>query len=176
MSILLSCLLLPLHLQTYFFQNEYRGVEMEISKACYEHLRHADVKMWELLIAFILPCFLSWEVLVWSTAQQQPPAHPSCCGEVSAAVHCCYTEWCWMAVGFCYSHCCVAKLYLCVSLALGQLKPHVHNELEVDFWSCTMAPVSNTYVTGLFSITEIPLLRGNNSAQQVFEGQDFNLY
>lgn len=52
----------------------------------------------------------------------------------------------------------------------------MHNELEVDFQSCTMAPVSNTYVTGLFSITEIPLLRWNHSAQQVFESQDFNLY
>lgn len=45
------------------------------------------------------------------------------------------------------------------------------NELEVNFQSCTVGPVSDTYVTGLFSITEILLLRGDRSAEQMF-----NLY
>lgn len=52
----------------------------------------------------------------------------------------------------------------------------MHNELEVNFHSCTMAPVSNTCITGLFSITEIPLLRGDCSAEQMLKGQDLNLY
>lgn len=43
----------------------------------------------------------------------------------------------------------------------------MHNELEVNFQSCTMAVMSNTYVTGLFSITEIPLLRGDCSAEKL---------
>lgn len=54
----------------------------------------------------------------------------------------------------------------------------MHNELEVNFQSCTMAVMSNTHkrsVTGLFSITEIPLLRGDCSAEKLFEGQGLNL-
>lgn len=52
----------------------------------------------------------------------------------------------------------------------------MHNELEVIFQSCTMASVSTMYVTSFFSIAEIPLQRGEYSAEQMFGGQDLNLY
>lgn len=71
---------------------------------------------------------------------------------------------------------CSWNVCIYVTLPLRELKPYMHNELEVNFQSCTMAPVGNTDVTGLFSITGIPLLRGDCSAEQMFEGQDLNLY
>jgi len=52
----------------------------------------------------------------------------------------------------------------------------MRNELKANFQSCTMGPMSSTYVTGLFSIIEIPLLRGDCSADQMFRGQDLSLY
>lgn len=114
---------LPLHLQSYSFQKWISRAWNGNFEGVLWTLGHAHVKMWELLIAFIAALFPLHEKC-WFEVWQQPPAHPSCCGEVSAAVHCCYTGAEGLQV-FIIPTALQLNVCVCVSLPLGQLKPQM---------------------------------------------------
>lgn len=171
MSILLSCLIAIASSILFFPKMNIQGLKWKFWR-CVMNTWACSRKNVRTPHSFhSCPVSSPWEMLVWSmaatTTSSQLLWRGVCCSTL-------LLHWCWRAVGFYYPHCSTAK---CVCLCEPAIRTaETTNELEVDFQFWTMAPVSNSYVTGLFSIPETPLLRVNHSALQVFEAQDFNLY